>query len=96
MSAVSRMFHDKRADMDLSTADQVRGIIRRTYNWLDPDCALSADQNLDALGADSLDHIELLNAIEIRFHISEGLEAQAPKTVGDLIAIVERRVSANG
>lgn len=96
MSAVSRLFHDKRQDYEISTADQVRGVIRRTLNWLDPDCALSADQILDDLGADSLDYVELLNAIEIRFNISEGLEAPAPKTVGDLIGTVERRVAANG
>ena len=58
-----------------------------------PDQVVPAD-NLETLGFDSLDHVELLMAVEeeFGFEISDD-EAETVGSVGELVTFVERRLS---
>lgn len=76
-----------------TTADRIRRIVAAL---LDADIEkVTPDTTLADLGADSLDEIELVMDAEDEFDIVVGDdEAEACRTVGDVIALVERKLGA--
>ena len=52
--------------------------------------AIGADSRFDELGADSVDLVELVMALEARFELQlEDEQLERVQTVGDLIALIE-------
>jgi acyl carrier protein len=73
----------------LTTADQVRALIAKHLSTEDP----ADDATLESLGADSLDNIEIVMAVEEQFRVEvTDDEAEACDTVGDWIAIVDTKL----
>jgi len=62
---------------------------------IDPATVMADSSLREGLGADSLDAVEILMAIEDRLRITiPDDEAQKFKTVGDIVAFVERATQA--
>ncbi|HUU24800.1 MAG TPA: phosphopantetheine-binding protein [Methyloceanibacter sp.] len=58
-----------------------------------PDLAISGSVTFDELGLDSLDAVELVMACEEEFGVEVANDAD-PRTVGDLVALVDRALEA--
>jgi acyl carrier protein len=70
--------------------DKVRGVIVDQLN-VEEDDVIEDASFIDDLGADSLDIVELVMALEEEFGISiPDEEAENIKTVGDAIAYIEK------
>jgi Acyl carrier protein len=73
--------------------EQLRAIILEEKT-VDPS-AITPSTPLADLGIDSLDALNILFAIEETFHVEiEDDAARAMRTVGDMIAAIEQRVTA--
>ena len=79
----------------MTTLDAIREILHKNFD-LAPD-ALQPEAKLDDLEIDSLAVIEVMFAVEDRFHITVQPEPAAMqgkmKTVGDLVAYIDRLIA---
>ncbi len=79
----------------MSTLDAIREILKANFD-IAPD-ALQPEAKLDDLEIDSLAVIEVMFAVEDKFHItvpSEPASIQGQlKTVGDLVAYIDRLIA---
>ena len=60
---------------------------------LDPEIIEPASLIADDLGADSLDAVELIMALEEQFNVTiDGTDAENIKTVDDIVSLVDRLI----
>jgi acyl carrier protein len=77
-----------------STFDRLKAIIHRDLHG-DPERITPSASFRDDLGADSLESVGLVVAIEQEFDVEiSDDEADGIETVGDALAVIERKVSA--
>lgn len=80
--------------METSVSSRVRDIVVRQLGVEPADVASDASM-LDDLGADSLDVVELVMAIEEAFDIEvDDADVEVMRTIGDVETYVARRVEA--
>ena len=72
--------------------EKVKAIVAETLN-VDPDKITLETSLVEDLGADSLDAVELIMALESEFGLEiDDDSAQQAKTIGELVAYIENRV----
>jgi acyl carrier protein len=72
------------------TYDVVRQALAKQLN-LDPSTITPESLIGDDLGADSLDAVELIIALEERYELAiESEDAESLKTVGDIVELIDR------
>lgn len=79
----------------MSTFAKIVEIIASVMEDVEPGSVRPETRFKEDLGAHSMDFVEMLYTLEETFDVStEGLEIEHVRTVGDIVAFVEGRVSA--